>query len=77
MGEDGETRLLHLRCRKCSNQLLALILISNGAVSSIGLITDLSYNDVLRFRKFSQVSIDDVIDIHETVTESGFLRKLS
>lgn len=76
LGEDGETRLLHIRCQKCSNALLALILISQGAVSSVGLITDLSYEDVLRFQKGKMISTNDVIDMHTALNETQFLECL-
>lgn len=76
LGEDGETRLLHIRCQKCSNALLALILVSQGGISSVGLITDLSYEDVLRFRKGKTISTNDVIEIHQAVQEADFISKL-
>jgi len=76
LGEDNETRLLHIRCQKCSNALLALILVSQGGVSSVGLVTDLSYDDVLRFQKGGMVSTDDVIEMHRVVQEADFISKL-
>ena len=70
LGQDGETHLLHVQCRKCSNCILALVLVNQAGASSIGLLTDLSYEDVLSFRSNETVSVDDVINVH-TYLENG------
>lgn len=67
IGEDGETHLLHVTCRKCQNSVLAVVLTNPSGVSSVGLITDLSFEDVHRFQKAPRVTIDDVIDAHDFV----------
>ncbi len=64
LGKDGETHLLHVQCRKCQNSILALVLVNQVGASSVGLLTDLSYEDVLRFRENRQISVNDVIDVH-------------
>lgn len=62
--EDGH--LLHIRCKKCWNSILALVLVSNVGVSSVGLVTDLGFEDVQKFRAHSaEVTVDDVLEIHE------------
>jgi len=72
LGEKEDGHLLHIRCKKCWNSILALVLVSNAGVSSVGLITDLTYDDV---RKFSMseatVTTDDVISIHQLLLEDG------
>ena len=65
LGEDGETHLLHLTCRKCRNSILALVLVNQTGVSSVGLITDLTFEDVVRFRHKSKITVDDVILTHQ------------
>ena len=72
LGEEGEAHLLHVRCRTCSNAVLALVLVTHAGVSSVGLVTDLSYDDVVKFRHGERVNLDQVIGIHEAL-ESGEL----
>jgi len=77
LGEDRGTRLLHVQCRKCQNSVLALVLVNNVGASSVGLLTDLSYEDVLRFRTNKQVTVNDVIEVHavfESVSWQGSFR---
>lgn len=70
LGEDGDTRLVHVCCKKCRHSVLALVLVNQVGVSSVGLLTDLTYEDVLQFRSSKRVTVKDVIDIH-TVLEDG------
>lgn len=65
LGKQGETHLLHVKCRKCQNSIIVLVLINQIGASSVGLVTDLVYDDVARFRSASAVTIDDVIGIHD------------
>ena len=78
LGKDGETHLLHVQCKKCRNSILALVLVSQVGASSVGLLTDLTYDDVVRFKMNREVTIDDVIDIHEFFEQgdlTGFFSK--
>jgi hypothetical protein len=72
LGEKEDGHLLHIRCRKCWNSILALVLVSNAGVSSIGLITDLTYDDVRKFSSRDQtVSTDDVIAVHQLLSDES------
>jgi hypothetical protein len=76
LGQDGEARLLYLNCHKCGNSLLALVLVSHSGVSSIGMVTDLSYDDVRRFHQVDQVCTDDVLQIHQEMNQTEFLQRI-
>ncbi len=72
LGENGETRLLHVQCRKCQHSILALVLVNQVGASSVGLLTDLTYEDVLNFRTNRLVSINDVIDVHSALEDGSW-----
>ncbi len=76
LGEDGETHLLHVRCRSCANAILALVLVTKTGVSSVGLVTDLSYDDVVKFKAEGNVSIDDVLAVHGALESADLLAKV-
>ena len=72
LGEKEDGHLLHIRCKKCWNSILALVLVSNAGVSSVGLITDLTYDDVRKFSgRETAVTTDDVIAIHQMLSDDG------
>lgn len=65
LGKEGDTHLLHVTCRKCHNAILAMVLVNRVGSSSVGLVTDLTVDDVMRFQQHRAVTIDDVIDTHD------------
>jgi hypothetical protein len=76
LDEDGQTHLLHVRCRKCRSAILAVLLINTVGASSVGLLTDLSYEDVLRARLGGGVTVNDVLDVHNLFSGSDWHRRL-
>jgi hypothetical protein len=69
LGEKEDSHLMHIRCGNCSNAILALVLVSSVGVSSVGLVTDLDYHEVNRFKSAPSISTDDVIDIHHALQD--------
>ena len=76
LGEQGETHLLHVQCRKCQHSILAIVLVNQVGASSVGLLTDLSYDDVVRVKSGAWVSVDDVIEVHELFQSANWEREL-
>jgi len=77
LSENEDAHLVHVSCRKCENSVLALIFISRaGAARSVGLVTDCSYDDVVRFRRGHEVTVDDAIAFHELAAKQNFITQL-
>jgi hypothetical protein len=68
----GETKLMHIQCHKCQNAFLTFVLVSQVGASSVGVLTDLGYEDVVRFRSNQNVSVNDVINIHKQLEQGLF-----
>jgi hypothetical protein len=62
--ETEAAHLIHLRCHKCQAAVLALIIISSGGLNSVGMITDLSANDALKFKDLDSIDIEDVLELN-------------
>ena len=72
--EEGENaHLVYIKCRHCQSAILALIVASSLGISSIGLITDLSGDDILKFKTAKSISCDDVIEAHQFLTKEKVL----
>ena len=72
--EEGQTsHLVHIRCRHCQSSVLALIIANNLGISSMGLITDLTGDDVLKFKSVKAVSLDDVLEVHQILNKEKVL----
>ena len=73
LGEKEDSHLLHIQCGRCSNAIIALVLISSVGVSSVGLVTDLAYDEVNRFKEAKPVSTDDVIEAHHLLQNESLM----
>lgn len=62
------SRLLHLSCPDCSNAMLAVVVQTEVGTSSIGMVTDLSMQDVLRIQTQHPLALDDALDWHEVLS---------
>jgi|TARA_Y100000310_G_scaffold316234_1_gene367700 hypothetical protein len=72
--EEGESaHLVYIKCRQCQSAILALIIANNSGISSMGLITDLSSDDVLKFKSDNAISCDDVIEVHQLLNKEKVL----
>ncbi len=77
LGESAESHLLHIRCRSCGHALLALVIVSQAGISSVGLVTDCTSEDALRFQGGRSVTVDDVLAAHLALRDGpSFLRAL-
>ena len=63
--ESKDAELVHVKCRSCQGSLVALLFSTGPLISSIGLVTDLSQEDVVRFQQANEVSEDDLLAYHE------------
>lgn len=64
VGEKGMTKVFHCSCTSCKHAVLAVILETPGAVSTVGMVTDLELQDALRFKDMAPVSADEVLQLH-------------
>ncbi len=74
--ERSDAQLVHVQCRKCRSSVLAVVLANQLGISSVGLVTDLSGEDVLKFRRQPVVSADDVLDVHLQLRQPSFIQRI-
>lgn len=74
--KDG-AHLIHLQCSNCSSSIVAVIISGGLGVSSVGLITDLTGNDVVKFKNARYINEDDVIEAYRSITRGDFVKLLN
>jgi len=62
--EHGNSHLFFLHCQKCQHSLLNLIFSHPAGVGSMSLVTDLSFDDAVKFHGAQPLTIDDVLVTH-------------
>jgi len=77
LDDSGERQTVHLHCRECNGSIIALFLASSLGITSYGLVTDLSFDDVVKFKESGQIKLDDVIRTHENLKSAHFLSNFS
>lgn len=73
LDETEHAHLVYVKCRSCESAVLALIMSNNMGVSSIGLITDLSSDDVMKFKDSDIINANDVIEVHQFLSKQKVL----
>ncbi len=66
--DQENVHLVHITCPTCQNMLMAVLAASPMGVSSIGMLTDLTADDVIRVHDISPISEDDVLDFHAMIS---------
>lgn len=56
--------LIHVQCSKCKSSIVSSMTLGQLGTSSMGLITDLTSQDVSKFRKMNPIDADEVLDVH-------------
>lgn len=67
--ERDDAHLVYLKCQRCATSVLAVVLTNSLGVSSVGMVTDLSCDEVVKFRSAAAISADDVLEAHEALAE--------
>ncbi|KKW37130.1 MAG: hypothetical protein UY81_C0003G0010 [Candidatus Giovannonibacteria bacterium GW2011_GWA2_53_7] len=76
MGSEGEIGVWHIRTKTCGHALLAMVLKNKELVSTVGIVTDLSAEDVRRMLCQRSVSLNDVLRTHQSFGDPAYLKTL-
>jgi hypothetical protein len=72
--EEGKSsHLLYVKCRNCQSAVLALVVSSNLGLTSVGLITDLNSDEVLKFKDSKSVNYDEILEFHQFINKEKAL----
>lgn len=64
INESNNAELVHVRCRTCQGSVVALLFSTGSLISSIGLITDLTQADAVKFQQAGELTEDDLFSLH-------------
>lgn len=67
--ENEEAHLLHMQCDKCGSAVVAVVVHASNGLNSVGMLTDLTYADVLKFRAAAPIEIDDTLTFYEALKD--------
>ena len=70
------SHVLHATCPTCLNSLIFLVGSTQLGIGLIGMVSDLTYDDSVRFRRKESLTEDDLIECYQALGESSALRQL-
>ncbi|NIP33104.1 hypothetical protein GWN26_13935 [Candidatus Saccharibacteria bacterium] len=76
LGQTQERQTVHLHCHECAGSVIAYFVMSGMGMTSYGLVTDLSFDDFVKFKQGLAIELDDVIRAHENLKSPHFLGKI-
>lgn len=68
--------LVHTNCKRCGSSVVATLVANQLGISSVGLITDLTYEDVVKFKDGENISTDDLLSLYEILNNKPNFEKL-
>ena len=68
--EKNGAHLIHITCPHCQSKVSAMVMVSQVGLSSVGMVTDLTADDVLRLRNQEPVSENELLDFHVLLKEN-------
>lgn len=72
----GDLNLVHMQCPKCKGYILALILKTANGLTSLGLITDLNFHDINKFKDQGSLTDEQVLTIVENFNKRKITAKI-
>ena len=62
--KEQERMLVHADCDRCKSSVVFSISLDGPEIFSVGMVTDLTAADTIRFRDRESITFDEVIDFH-------------
>lgn len=63
--EREAANLVHITCKKCNSNFIAMVVNMGNGVSSVGVVTDLNFYDAKKFYQTSPITVDELITGYE------------
>jgi hypothetical protein len=74
---ESEANFVHFTCHNCHSYFMAMIMTMAKGVSTVGMVTDLSFTDVQKLYTLPAITIDEAIEASQSINNSDFFKKLS
>lgn len=71
------THLVHITCGHCQSYFLAMVMELGRGISTIGVVTDLSFADVERLHSQEPIRINEAIEGYEFIEQNNFCKLIA
>jgi hypothetical protein len=74
--ESDKANLVHICCEACQGNFIAMILVLQGGISTIGMVSDLSFEDAKKLHILPNMDVDELIEGRKILNSHNFLQKI-
>lgn len=71
--EKDQANLVHISCVECRGNFIAMIIVMTQGISTIGMVSDWTFEDASRLHLFEPISIDELIEGRQTINEKNLI----
>ncbi len=71
--ESENGHLLHIRCKECQASLLVLVSLSESGMNLIGVLTDLSGDEVKKYLDSPAIDSEQILNLYEKFNNNKYL----
>jgi hypothetical protein len=68
--------LVHTNCKKCGSSVVATLVANQMGLSSVGLVTDLTFDDLCKFKESESISTDDLLQAYQMFQSDDHVKYL-
>jgi len=70
LAQKDDAHVVHIECRNCGGSIVALVLSGGGVgLQSIGVVTDLTRDEVVKYSSSTTVTSDDLLSLHQFLAD--------
>lgn len=73
ISQEAAANLVHISCDACRGNFLALIVVSDRGISTVGIVSDLTFDDAGKVHNAEPISIDELIDGRSIINKNNNL----
>jgi hypothetical protein len=71
LDENDGAHLIYIKCRNCNSGVVAMVAMGVTGVTSLGLVTDLTSQEILKIKDFGRINEEDVLSLHKYLEKDG------
>jgi|SRR3989339_1595022 len=60
-------QMIHITCGQCGSYFIAMVMVFGKGISTVGMVTDLSFEDIKRLHAKQPIEVDEIIDFHQQI----------
>ena len=70
---ENEAKFAHFTCEDCGSHFMAVVMAAARGMGTVGMVTDLSFQDVSRLYLVPPLTVDEVIEGYKFINSPNFI----